>query len=201
MADKYFGGIKAGSTSVTFYVPLRNLTDNLGTTGKLAANLTLAYQRTNTATATQAASDLALITTAFAAGGVKEADATYFPGVYRIDFPDAAFAAGVDFVELGVLCAGTLNWVLMVPLSSDVVQSGDVLAAAGKNAIADALLVRHQQGGAAGGAGTKVSDALAGGLMSLSIAAGVLTVKNADGTTAYTRTLTRSALDAIVTAV
>lgn len=74
------------------------------------------------------------------------------------------------------------------------------LTAAERNAIADALLARHQQGGSAGASGTKVSDALAGGLMSLTIAGGVLTVKNADGSTAYTRTLTRSALDAIVTA-
>lgn len=83
-------------------------------------------------------------------------------------------------------------------LSAFAFTPSSTLSAAERNAIADALLARHQQGGAAGTSGTKVSDALAGGLMSLTISGGTLTVKNADGTTAYTRTLTRSALDAII---
>ena len=67
--------------------------------------------------------------------------------------------------------------------------------------IADALLIRNQKGGA--NSAPTVSDALAGGLFLLSIntGTGVLTVKHGDGTTAYTRTLTRAALDAIVAAV
>jgi hypothetical protein len=63
---------------------------------------------------------------------------------------------------------------------------------------ADALLGRNQQGGS--NSAPRVSDALAGGLMKFTInpGTGVLTVLNGDGTTAFTRTLSRSALDAIV---
>jgi hypothetical protein len=64
---------------------------------------------------------------------------------------------------------------------------------------ADALLARNQKGGAT--SSPTVSAALAGGLMLIDIAAGTLTVKNGDGTTAYTRTLTRTALDAITDSV
>lgn len=68
------------------------------------------------------------------------------------------------------------------------------------SAIADKVLLRNQKGGADGPASQSVSAALAGGLMNFSITAGVLTVHNADGTTAYTRNLSRAQLDAIVAA-
>jgi hypothetical protein len=43
---------------------------------------------------------------AFTAGKAIEVDATYAPGLYRIDWPDAAFAAGVDKVLLSVTATG-----------------------------------------------------------------------------------------------
>lgn len=63
---------------------------------------------------------------------------------------------------------------------------------------ADALLGRSQQGGS--NSGLTVADALAGGLCNFTISNGTLTVRNADGTTAYSRTLTRAELDAIISA-
>jgi hypothetical protein len=65
---------------------------------------------------------------------------------------------------------------------------------------ADALLGRNQMGGS--NAAPTVSTALAGGLMRFSIntTTGVMTVLNGDGTTAFTRTLTRADVDAIVSA-
>lgn len=65
--------------------------------------------------------------------------------------------------------------------------------------IADAILARNQQGGS--NSTPTVSQALASGLFSITISGGTLTVKHGDGTTAFTRTLTRSALDAIISAV
>jgi hypothetical protein len=65
---------------------------------------------------------------------------------------------------------------------------------------ADAFLARNQQGGSNNA--PTVAAALAGGLMLITIdpTTGVMTVKNGDGTTAYTRTLTRQQLNAIITA-
>jgi hypothetical protein len=73
----------------------------------------------------------------------------------------------------------------------------DALPTAVENA--DALLARNQQGGSNNA--PTVATAVAGGLMLIDIAAGTLTVKHGDGTTAYTRTLSRTALDAITSAV
>lgn len=64
---------------------------------------------------------------------------------------------------------------------------------------ADALLGRNQKGGS--NSAPSVADAIAGGLMKISIVGGVMTVQHGDGTTAFTRTLTREALNAIVGSV
>jgi hypothetical protein len=74
------------------------------------------------------------------------------------------------------------------------------LTVAAQAAVADKLLGRNQKGGGDGPAAQSVAAAIAGGLMEFSISGTTLTVKNADGTTAYTRTLTRAAVDAIVAA-
>lgn len=66
---------------------------------------------------------------------------------------------------------------------------------------ADALLLRNAKGGSDGPAASSVAAAIAGGFMKISIVGGVLTVQYADGTTAFTRTLTRAQLDAITAAV
>jgi hypothetical protein len=65
---------------------------------------------------------------------------------------------------------------------------------------ADALIARNQQGGSNNA--PTVGTALAGGLMNFTIdpTTSVMTVKNGDGTAAYTRTLTRQQLNAIITA-
>lgn len=68
---------------------------------------------------------------------------------------------------------------------------GMTLDAAERAAIADALLVRNQKGGSDGPADQSVSAALAGGFLNFTITNGVATIKNGDGTTAFTRTLTR----------
>lgn len=67
--------------------------------------------------------------------------------------------------------------------------------------IADALLLRNARGGSDGPANQSVAAAIAGGFMKVTIVAGVLTVKYADDTVAFTRTLTRAQLDAITAAV
>jgi hypothetical protein len=52
---------------------------------------------------------LAATTTAHTDGGWKEIDATNAPGLYRVDFQDAAFATGVNDVYLSVSGAANLR--------------------------------------------------------------------------------------------
>lgn len=91
--------------------------------------------------------------------------------------------------------AGTRSAVGLASASLDT--QLDALPTAAENA--DALLGRNQQGGS--NSAPTVAAAIAGGLMKISISGSTLTVLNGDGTTAYTRTISRSALDAIVSAV
>src|SRR5690348_11990711 len=98
MSDNLQSGVKAGATSVSLSFTLTSLTDGSDVTGKLAADVTLSYLRQGSARVAVTPSDLAAITSVFAAGGVKEMDATNMPGAYRIDWPDAAFASGADYV-------------------------------------------------------------------------------------------------------
>lgn len=245
MADKYFGGIKAGSTSVSIYILVRKKADSteataiaFGDAGNLASYSRQGAARVAIALATQT------VTGAFSSGGFIQIDATNMPGLYRLDIPDAALAAGADYVDICFVSTNNFAYHERIALSSDVIQTvaqtGDAYARLGvpvgasisadiqtrstfaggavssvtgnvggniigslsateRQAIADALLARNQQGG--GNASPTVSQALAGGLMELAISGGVLTVKNGDGTTAYTRTLTRATLDAIVGSV
>src|SRR5690242_3575384 len=97
MTDKIPGFVLAGATSVTLTCLLRSAADSTEVTGKLAADMTLEYWRAlAAATVSVTASDLANLNSAFVSGGVKEIK----KGAYRIDWPDAAFAAGADFVHL-----------------------------------------------------------------------------------------------------
>ena len=105
MSDKFAGGIKCGSTDVTIPIILRSTTDNTEVTGKIYSDVTASYQR-------QGESRVAITTTSQTVtgthtdGGFVEIDATNMPGNYRFDVPDAAFAAGADWVVISVKVAG-----------------------------------------------------------------------------------------------
>ena len=118
MADKYAAGIKAGTTSVSHDVLLVSAADGSEITGKLAADFTLAYYRQGTAAVVQVTplSDLAALNTAWAAGGIKEKSATLARGLYRADYPDAAFLAGADYVDLIAFVSGSQVFIERVPL-------------------------------------------------------------------------------------
>lgn len=117
MTDKLRGGVAAGGVSISLPLTLRKTTDSTEQTGKVAADMTLSYQRQGGLRVGQAASDLAAVNSAFSAGGVKEVDATNMPGIYRGDWPDAAFATGADWVKLTVKVTGCFLWELTVPLA------------------------------------------------------------------------------------
>ena len=91
--------VKAGSTSRIGYVFIQDSTSTAGA-GKtgLAFNTAgwKAYYVRPAGTATAITLATQTVTGAFSSGGFVEVDATNMPGIYRIDLPDAVFAAGVD---------------------------------------------------------------------------------------------------------
>jgi hypothetical protein len=110
----------------------------LGATGLTAstAGLTARYNRTRTASV-----DIPLVARtigqAWISGGFAEVDAVNMPGVYRVDIPDAALAAGADDVTLVVRGAsGTNGAVMTVKLSSGGLTSGQTASAVWGAAVA-----------------------------------------------------------------
>lgn len=119
--------ITAGSVNVS--LPAYFVDDDGGTapgeptTGLLFSDIetggSASYQRQGAARV-----DLTLITLASAAathadGGFILIDDTNMPGTYRVDFPDAAFATGADFVIIQMVAAAAKN-TLVRPLLIDL---------------------------------------------------------------------------------
>ena len=92
----------------------------LGATGLTASTSGLSARYNRTRTASVSIPLVArTIAQAWTSGGFAEVDATNMPGVYRLDLPDAALAAGADDVTVVVRGAsGTNGAVMTVKLSS-----------------------------------------------------------------------------------
>ena len=108
----------------------------LGATGLTASTsgLTARYNRTRTASVSIPLV-ARTIAQAWTSGGFAEVDATNMPGVYRLDLPDAALAAGADDVTVVVRGAsGTNGAVMTVKLSS-----GGLTSAQTASAVLDAV--------------------------------------------------------------
>jgi len=116
--------IAPGSTSqsIELYLGATGLTSS-------SANLTARYNRTRTASVSIPLV-ARTIAQAWTAGGFAEVDATNMPGVYRLDLPDAALAAGADDVTIVVRGAsGTNGAVMTVKLSSGGLTSAQTASA------------------------------------------------------------------------
>jgi len=103
----------------------------LGATGLTASTsgLTARYNRTRTASVSIPLV-ARTIAQAWTAGGFAEVDATNMPGVYRLDVPDAALAAGADDVTIVVRGAsGTNGAVMTIKLSSGGLTSAQTASA------------------------------------------------------------------------
>lgn len=109
MSNRLAGGIKAGATSVRIEFALSKSSDGTDLTGKVAAGLTASYWREGEAPTAIVLTDLALIDSVYSSGGVKEAAAPH-GGSYRLDLPNAAVAAGADWVEVAVACTGAFTY-------------------------------------------------------------------------------------------
>ena len=113
--------VTGGTTDVTTYFMMRLAATGVAATALTIANLKLQYTRTGVApTAMVAATALAATDTAHTDNYAIEIDATDQPGVYRIDWPDAAFAAGVRQAILSVVCATCFSETLAVNIDIPV---------------------------------------------------------------------------------
>lgn len=103
----------------------------LGATGLTASTSGLSARYNRTRTASVSIPLVArTIAQAWTAGGFAEVDATNMPGVYRVDIPDAALAAGADDVTVVVRGAsGTNGAVMTVKLSSGGLTSAQTASA------------------------------------------------------------------------
>lgn len=102
--------IVIGTTSVTKNFELHLAADNTEITGKVAADITFKYYRQGASAVvdfTSSLNDLVALNTAWNAGGIKEI--AY--GDYRIDYPDAMFVAGADWVKAFVLVSGSFVFI------------------------------------------------------------------------------------------
>jgi len=92
--------IAPGSTNVSLYFKLVDPAAGTPETGLTIANLSACYVRDGADhSASTALTALATVTTAHTDNYGIEIDATACPGLYRVDYPDAAFAAGVGRVQ------------------------------------------------------------------------------------------------------
>ena len=103
----------------------------LGATGLTASTSGLSARYNRTRSASVSIPLVArTIAQAWTSGGFAEVDATNMPGVYRLDLPDAALAAGADDVTIVVRGAsGTNGAVMTVKLSSGGLTSAQTASA------------------------------------------------------------------------
>jgi len=107
------------ATDVTSYFHLRLAADGTDATGLTVTNMDLQYCRSGATPAAKVdASALGAANSAHADNSAIEVDATDTPGLYRVDWPDAAFATGVDEVILTVKVATAFTESLRVRLIS-----------------------------------------------------------------------------------
>ena len=98
--------VTGGTTDVTTYFALRLAADGTAATGLDPADFDLQYVRSAGTPSTKVdGTALGLTNTEHTDNYGIEIDATDQPGLYRVDWPDAAFAAGVREVILSVKCA------------------------------------------------------------------------------------------------
>lgn len=116
--------LPAGSTDVTTYVKIRLAADGTGATGLTPANFDLQYVRYRESPSTKVdATACAATNAAHSDNTVIEIDATDQPGVYRVDWPDAAFAPGAYSVVLTVKVATAFTEeieIILEPVPADV---------------------------------------------------------------------------------
>ena len=129
--------VAGGSTNVTTYFAMRLAATGAAATGLTATDFDLTYVRSGVASVAKvdATAGTAGGAAAHADNTVVEPDATNQPGLYRIDWPDAAFAAAVREVILTVKVATAFTEHLRVEIDGEV----NVVEWAGTDVVAGAI--------------------------------------------------------------
>ncbi len=113
--------VMAGDNNVTSYFVFRKISDGLGATGLDPTDFWLQYIRSGEADiAGTAGSALAAIDSAHSDHKCYEVDTGDTPGLWRVDWPDAAFVAGAREVILSVFHAATFVEHLRVQIDAPV---------------------------------------------------------------------------------
>lgn len=124
--------VAPGSTDVTTYFGLRLTASGLEATGLTITDFDLQYVRSGAAPSAKVdATALAATDSAHGDNQAIEIDATDQPGLYRVDWPDAAFAAGVREVLLSVKVATAFTEHLRVELRDTPLTAAGVRTAVG----------------------------------------------------------------------
>lgn len=99
--------LKKASTNITRYIMIVDDSSGAPETGVTITDLDLQYTRYGVSPASKVdATALAAINSVHGDNKMFEVDGTSSPGLYRVDWPDAAFATGVDGVILVVSGSG-----------------------------------------------------------------------------------------------
>ncbi len=122
--------VTGGSTDITTYFAMRLAATGANATGLTISDFDLQYVRTRTAPAAKVdATALGATDTAHTDNFGIEIDVTDQPGLYRFDWPDAAFAAGVKEVILSVKHTSCLTEHLRVEIDPLGAPAGASLSA------------------------------------------------------------------------
>lgn len=113
--NTFHGGIKTGKTNVSLSVVLRDSSSSAFKTGITHSGISVRYWRQGETVQTVTPSALATLISEHTDGGWYEVDGSTMPGVYRLDMPDAAFAAAAtsdvgNWVQIEVTAGGSLGW-------------------------------------------------------------------------------------------
>jgi hypothetical protein len=107
MSNKYRGGVQVDSTGVSDVVFLYDSSTGAPKTGIAYSSVTIYYYRQGASSTSQLTmSSLASLDAAHTGGGWAELDATNMKGQYRVDWADAMFAAGADWVTVKIVATG-----------------------------------------------------------------------------------------------
>ena len=122
--------VSPNSTDISTYFSLRLTVSGVEATGLVVTNIDLQYVRNGATPAAKVdASALGAANSAHTDNSAIEVDPTDQPGLYRVDWPDAAFAAGVSTVILSVKAPACFTEHLRVEL--EPLQTGDSFARVG----------------------------------------------------------------------
>jgi hypothetical protein len=112
--------ISPGSVDVSRYIILKDTAGNPAT-GYTVTALDLYYVRDQSPASTKVdATALAAIDSEHADNKAIEISAVGFPGLYRVDWPDAAFAAGKSQVMLSIVGPGLQPCIEEIELKTDI---------------------------------------------------------------------------------